>query len=115
MILRVAALHGSAYERMQHLEQAHKVGWSDANIAAIEAGSTAVQDANLATLLRFVEACMQSAAVSQEVFEAAHELFSPRDLATVIVLVGHYMMVARFLGILEIPLDAKADSWQQEH
>ena len=38
VILRVAALSGSAYERMEHLEQAQKVGWRTAEIAAIEAG-----------------------------------------------------------------------------
>ena len=115
VILRVAALHNSAYERMQHLEQARKVGWSDAEIVAIEAGSAAVHDPALATLLHFAEACVQGASVPQQTFAAAHELLSARDLATVVVLVGHYMMVARFIGVLEIPLDAKPDSWQQEH
>ena len=51
-ILRVAALQGSAYERMQHLEQAHKAGLSDNDIAAIENDPRAVQDASLALLLR---------------------------------------------------------------
>ena len=38
VILRVAALHANAYERMQHLDQARKVGWSDADIKGIEEG-----------------------------------------------------------------------------
>jgi alkylhydroperoxidase family enzyme len=36
VILRVAALHHSAYERMQHFDQARHVGWSDREIDAIE-------------------------------------------------------------------------------
>ncbi|NWJ69542.1 hypothetical protein HX744_02930 [Pseudonocardia sp. ICBG1122] len=38
VILRVAALTGGAYERMQHLDQASLTGWTDDAIAAIEAG-----------------------------------------------------------------------------
>jgi|HubBroStandDraft_1064217.scaffolds.fasta_scaffold187082_2 alkylhydroperoxidase family enzyme len=38
VILRVAALTKSAFERMQHLDEARKNGWSDADIAAIERG-----------------------------------------------------------------------------
>lgn len=38
VILRVAALSGSAYERMQHLPIARRAGWSYEQIAAIEAG-----------------------------------------------------------------------------
>ena len=110
VVLRVAALHDSAYERMQHLEQAHKVGWSDVEVAAIEAGSAAVRDPSLASLLRFVEACVEGTFVSKGIFASVREVLSPRDTATVIVLVGHYMMVARFIGILEIPLDAHPDS-----
>ena len=65
VVLRVAALHDSAYERMQHLEQAHKVGWSDVEVAAIEKGSAAVRDPSLASLLRFVEACVEGTSVLQ--------------------------------------------------
>ena len=115
VILRVAALQQSAYERMQHLGQAGKVGWSDEEIVAIEAGADAVRDPGLRTILSFVEACVASPAVSNQTFAAASEVLSHRDLATVILLVGHYMMVARFVGVLQIELDEHPDSWQGEH
>ncbi len=80
VILRVAALHGSAYERMQHLEQAHKVGWSDAAIALPSRRvQAAVQDAAI-----WRRCCASSRPARraplypQEVFAAAHELLSPR-------------------------------------
>ncbi len=56
-ILRVAALHRSAYERLQHLDQAKKLGWSDADIAAIEAGDP---PAEVAGVLRFVDECVRT-------------------------------------------------------
>ncbi len=115
VILRVAALESSAYERMQHLEQAHKVGWNDDDIAAIEAGGGTLSDPRLKAVLAFVDACVASSDVSDPTFAAASGVLSYRDLATVIVLVGHYMMVARFLGILQVPLDPQPDSWKGDH
>ncbi len=115
VVLRVAALQGSAYERMQHLEQAHEVGWKDEDIGAIEAGGEALSDPRLKAVLAFVDACVASSDVSDSTFAAASGVLSHRDLATVIVLVGHYMMVARFLGILQVPLDAQPDSWKGDH
>ncbi len=100
---------------MQHLEQAHKAGLSDNDIAAIENDPSAVQDASLALLLRFVDACVESPSVPEEVFALVREMLSPGHIAAVIVLVGHYMMVARLIGILQIPVHAKPDAWQQEH
>ncbi len=115
VILRVAALQGSDYERMQHLEQAHKVGWSDGEIAAIEAGEEALENRTLEPILAFVDACVAAPQVSEAIFAAAQNVLCDRDLATVILLVGHYMMVARFLVILQVELDEHPDSWKGEH
>ena len=71
VILRVAALQGSAYERMQHLGQAHKVGWNDEDIVAIEAGGKALSDPKLKAALAFVEAGVVSSDVSDVTFAAA--------------------------------------------
>jgi len=115
VILRVAALHDNAYERMQHLEQARKVGWSGAEIAAIEAGQFALLPADMAIGMQFADECVTQGNVSDETFAAAQAVLSQRDLATMILLVGHYMMVARFTAVLAIELDAQADSWTHEH
>ncbi len=115
VILRVAALQGSAYERMQHLEQAKKVGWSDGEIAAIEDLGALPENRFLTPVLAFVDACVAGPAIPDNTFAAAKEVLLDRDLATVIVLVGHYMLVARFVGILQIELDEHPDSWKSEH
>ena len=47
LILRVAALYGSVYERMQHLDQARGLGWSSQQIAAIVARLTGILDIEL--------------------------------------------------------------------
>ena len=115
VILRVAALQGSAYERMQHLEQAKKVGWSDEEIAAIEASEEASVAEQLKPIFAFVDACVAAPRMSDKIFDAARVVLSDRDLATITVLVGHYMLVARFVGILQIELDDHPDSWKSEH
>ena len=112
VILRVAALHGSAYERMQHIEQARKAGWSDEEIAGIERGSP---PAEVADIMRFVDECVRTGDVSDICFEAVLHALGARDLATVLLLIGHYMMIARFTKVLRVELDAEADSWTHEH
>lgn len=115
VILRVAALSASAYERMQHLAQARKNGWSDRQITAIENGDYAVLPADFAAVLRFADECVAAPHVSGPVFAAARAVLSDRDIATLIVLVGHYMTVARLTGTLEVELDDQPDPWTSEH
>ena len=115
VILRVAALTGSAYERMQHLGQAGKAGLDLATIAAIETGNLASLSTDMAAVMAFAEACVMAPRVPDTVFDAAGAALSPRDLVTVILLVGHYVMVGRLLATLDVELDPAPDSWAAEH
>ncbi len=111
----MAALHASAFERMQHFGEAQKAGWTDAEIAAIESGDPSEMLGDFVTIIRFVDECVAAPRVSDATFARARELLSDRDIATLILLVGHYMMVARFLGTLDVDLDPAPSSWQSEH
>lgn len=115
VILRVAALCGSSYERMQHIGQAEKMGLTAADIAAIESGDDQDLSPDLAAVRAFVDACVASPRVPDKAFEAALAILPPRDLVTVILLVGHYMMVARLLATLDVELDPTPDSWTADH
>ncbi|MCM3849003.1 carboxymuconolactone decarboxylase family protein [Pseudonocardia sp. DR1-2] len=115
VILRVAALTGSAYERMQHLDQARLTGWSDDAIAAIEAGDHDGLPDGVARVLRFVDALVDGGPVGDELFDATRAVLSDRDLTTVIVLVGHYITVALLTVVLDVDLDPEPDSWTHEH
>ncbi|SHY57997.1 carboxymuconolactone decarboxylase family protein [Mycobacteroides abscessus] len=96
VILRVGTLSGSAYERMQHLGIARSVGLSDAEIAAVDSGRFDELAPNERAILRFVDEL---------------RALGEQGLATVILLVGHYMLTARLLETLEIDLDAGPTSW----
>ncbi len=114
-IVRVATLQGSAYEQMQHAGQVREVGWSDAEVEAIKAGQMAALPDDVAVVLDFVDQTVATGQVDDATFARVQHVLEPREIAAVILLVGHYMMVARFTAILEIDLDAQADNWTHEH
>jgi alkylhydroperoxidase family enzyme len=115
LILRVAALTNSAYERFQHLDQAHAAGWTDEEIADIEQGRLHKLPADIAIVLAFADECVADTRVAADTFAAALDVLGDRRLVTVIVLIGHYMTVARLTGVLEIELDDSPDTWTREH
>lgn len=115
VILRVASLHHSDYERMQHAGQVSKVGWSQSEIKALQAGDISAMPNEVAAILEFVDEAVHSGDVGDELFLNVREILSPADIATLILLIGHYMMIARFTAILRIDLDEKPDPWTQPH
>ena len=115
VILRVAALQDSAYERLQHLDQAHEVGWTRDQIDALERGDHATLPDPYPAVMAFVDACVVSPQVDDATFDAVRPVLSPQEIATTILLIGHYLSVARLTGVLQIEPDAHPDSWIAEH
>ena len=114
VILRVAALSDSPFERMQ-LGEARKTGWTEAEIAAIEAGDRSGALGAFTPILAFVDECVADVRVSDATFAAVAAMLSSREIATVLILVGHYMTVARFIANLGIELDPAPSAWDKEH
>jgi alkylhydroperoxidase family enzyme len=73
------------------------------------------EPADFATVLDFVDACVTGTTVPDDVFTAAHNVLSDKEIVTVIVLVGHYLTVARLTGVLAVDLDSAPDPWTHEH
>ena len=106
VILRVAALSGSHYERMHHRPAAQQAGWSEADIVAIEAGHGGHLAPPEAALLRFVDECIRDVRVSDRTFaELRGHLQEEEEVAEATLLAGFYMMTARFLETLDVDLD----------
>ncbi|HVJ51753.1 MAG TPA: carboxymuconolactone decarboxylase family protein [Aliidongia sp.] len=105
VILRVASLSDSRYERMQHLPPAREAGWTDAEIAAIEAGRCEPLGQPEAALLRFVDECVERVRVSDLTFAELRRHLPEDEIAEATLLAGFYMMTARFLETLDIELD----------
>ena len=109
IILRVGAMSKSAYERMQHYPLAIRAGWSEEEIAAIERGEAFSE--RDAAILRFVGECVERVKVSRETFAAVRAIYDDAQIAELTLMIGHYMMTARFLETLEVDLDDGATSW----
>lgn len=109
-ILRVAAVSGSAYERMQHIDSAHSAGVTDAEVAALESGNYNELTTQEATVLQFVDELIDTPKATTTRKAALHVL-GDQNLATLTLLVGCYMMTARFVGTLDIELDDAPTSW----
>ena len=107
----MGALSRSPYERMQHLPLARQAGWSDAEIAAIEAGHGS--DARSQAILRLVDECVRDVKVGAQRFADVRAFFPEAQMAELTLLIAHYMMTARFLETLEVPLDDAATSWDK--
>lgn len=109
IILRVGALSKSPYERMQHLPLAKKAGWTDSDICKIEQGIS-IGDREDA-ILKYVDECVHNVKVSDSTFAAAAKVFTETQITELTLLIGHYMMTARFLESLDVDLDENATSW----
>ncbi|WFE96724.1 carboxymuconolactone decarboxylase family protein [Micromonospora sp. WMMD987] len=113
IVLRVAALRDSAFERLLHLHLAYKAGLTDADIEAVERGDLDRMPAGRAALVRYVTECIVEHRASASAFAALREFYSQHEIAEVTHLAGHAAMTAMYLASLDIPLDEHLTSWDR--
>jgi len=113
VILRVGALSKSAYEKMQHYQMALDAGWTEKELEGIENGIS--ENQRESAILKFTEECVKNVKVSDETFAAVKHIYDDQQIAELTLMIGHYMMTARFLETLEIPLDSSATSWGAQY
>jgi 4-carboxymuconolactone decarboxylase len=110
-ILRVARLTPHAeYEWVQHAPIAKAVGASEEQVAALErddAGAGCFSRDQQA-VLRFTTEVLRDARASDETFEAAAAILSPREIVELLMVIGQYMMVARVMATTELEIDEPA-------
>lgn len=105
-ILRVGLLSGSSYEVHQHRHVARKVGLSDAKVAALEIGAdtSALDDAEK-MVLAFTDQLVHHVKAPDEMFDAMTQRFSAGEVAELVLTIGFYMMVSRFLENFEVDIE----------
>lgn len=105
-ILRVGLLSGASYEVHQHRRIAKNVGLAEAKIAALEPGAdTAVLDARERLVLEFTDQLFHQVKAGDELFARMQAQFSARELSELVLTVGFYMMVSRFLENFEVDIE----------
>ncbi|KJJ33971.1 hypothetical protein AFLA70_7g007070 [Aspergillus flavus AF70] len=110
-ILRVGVLTHSPYEWMQHIGIAKLVHVGDKEVIAVKSGEYGKLTDQEAAMLQFVDEVVAKPKAT-DTFDLALANLGEQGLATVTLLVGHYMMTARFLETLNIDLDKNATSWE---
>lgn len=116
VILRVASRRGSAYERTQHRRLGRRAGLAPADIEAIEAieaggaGDLAAEDhpgftARERLLLRASDELLADHDLSDGLWAELGEHFDDRERIEVVMLVGHYAMLATALQVLRVQPD----------
>lgn len=115
LVLRVGALSNSEYELHHHRSIARRLGMSDAEIRAIEAGDYSDLDDETRVVAQFTTELVVDVSPSDATLAAARALFSDALVFEMVALVGVYMMTARVIGVGGCELDEVAvSSWDTE-
>lgn len=107
-ILRVGMISGASYEVHQHKRVARKVGLAAHKIAALTepGGDFAVFDERERFVLAFTDQVVHHVKVNDTMFAQAQSQFNERQLAELLLTIGFYMMVSRFLENYEVDIEA---------
>ena len=111
IVLRVAHLRQSEFERKLHLHLALKAGLTADDIAAIEEGRLDDMPTSRRALVRYVDDCILSHQASEQSFRELLTHYSQHEISEVTHLAGHAAMTAMYLASLAIPIDEHLASW----
>jgi len=106
-ILRVGMISGASYEVHQHKRLARKAGLAPEKIAAITdaAGDLGVLDARERFVLDFTDQLVHRVKASDAMFAHARSTLGERQTAELVLTIGFYMMVCRFLENYEVDIE----------
>jgi alkylhydroperoxidase family enzyme len=106
-ILRVGLLSHAGYEVHQHRKLARRVGLADAKVAALEPGAdTSALDELELQVLRFTDEVFHHVKAPDEMFDAMRARLTTKALAELVLTIGYYMMVSRFLENFEVDIES---------
>lgn len=109
VIVRVGILCGSSYEVHQHKRLAAHVGVTAAKIEALHDGPDAAAfDDFERTVLRFTDEVVLNVKSGNTLFAAVAAKLSHRALVELVLTIGFYMMVSRFLENFEVDIEEVA-------
>lgn len=105
-ILRVGVLSGASYEVYQHKRVARSVGVSDEKIEAVALGpDTEAFEPLEKLILRFTDEVVLNVKASGTLFSELLAQLSNRQMAELVLTIGFYMMVSRFLENFEVEIE----------
>jgi alkylhydroperoxidase family enzyme len=108
VILRVGHLCGSAYELHQHRRVSRMLGLSDARVAATagDLPSPAFTEAENAALA-LTDNQVANVKADKGLFDAARRHLGDTGMQELVIIIGIYLLVCRYLETLEIEIEDK--------
>ncbi len=103
-ILTIARTVRAPYEWHQHVELGREAGISTEEIDAIARGDDSVFPEREQAITRYA-AAVATGTVIDPLFEAAVEVTDLETVVGLTMLAGHYLMTARILDALSVPVD----------
>lgn len=108
VILRVAHLRGCEYEFDHHVHLARRAGVGADDVDRIVAGPTAEGwSSRERAMLRAVQGLHEDRDLDDATWEELRSHLSEREVLELVLLAGHYEMLATFIGTLRIQPDAR--------
>jgi 4-carboxymuconolactone decarboxylase len=114
-ILRVGYMSNAPYETYQHEASGRQNGLGDTQIEALKHGGEhkeAFDEAQQA-VVNFTEDVVKNVKASDATLAAVRKHLSDKQVLDLILLIGFYMMVSRFLETTGVELDAKVLDWKK--
>lgn len=104
-ILRVGVLSKAGYEVHQHRRVARNVGLAEEKIKALESGNTAPFDELERMVLAFTEKVVRDVKAPDDMFQPLYARLGARQMSELVLTIGFYMMVSRFLENFEVDIE----------
>lgn len=106
VILRVAHLSGSAYEFAHHVRLGRRAGVTPADVERLRTGPDAEGwSARERVLLATVDEVLRDRDLADTSWAALRDHLDEREALELLLLIGHYSMLATTLTVLRIPVD----------
>ena len=114
IVLRVAALRDSAYERAQHIVIANDVGLTEDEIERTAIGGDAEGWSELdAALLTATDDLVRDGRIGDAAWSTLAAHLEPQQLLDVVFTVGAYDLVAMTFNTFDVELDEDLRSWKR--
>jgi alkylhydroperoxidase family enzyme len=108
-IIRVGVLSGAGYEVFQHERVSRQLGMSDELIGAIHAGPDSAEFDDLQRLVvRFTDDVVANVRAGDDTFVPLLEQLSVREVQELVMTIGYYMTVSRFLETFDVDIEGSS-------
>ena len=109
-IIRAGVLCGSSYEVHQHRRIGRGIGMSQALLDGIDAGpGAAVFDALQRQVMAFTDDVVKNVRASDATFDPIVKALGYRQAQELVITIGFYMLVSRFLENFDVDIEAKGE------